>query len=287
MDFIRALTFITEDERWKEKIAMGTVVALVSGMLTVVLVGFLGIFIIMGYSLRLMQNVQRGDQRPLPEWDQWSEDLSRGFKLFVVTLVWSLPAVLVSLPVLFGSILASADSDVASVFGASVIMLGMCLSFLYGIFIYLVMPAFTVRFGEREQISDGLRVSEVWEWTRARLGDVIMFLVAFIVASMVISTVGSIAGMVLCFVGLIVTIPLATLLTSLYQYHLMGQLAYKASTGQPYPPRVLMPAPAAAYGAYTGEPVAQPPAQPTQPTQPAAPVQDAEPPASAGDQPLG
>lgn len=287
MDFIRALTFITEDERWKEKIAMGTVVALVSGMLTVVLVGFLGFFIVMGYSLRLMQNVQRGDQRPLPEWDQWSEDLSRGFKLFVVTLVWSLPAVLVSLPIVFGSILASADSDVASIFGASVIMLGTCLSFLYGIFIYLVMPAFTVRFGEREQISDGLRVSEVWEWTRVRLGDVIMFLVAFIVASMVISTVGSIAGMVLCFVGLIVTIPLATLLTSLYQYHLMGQLAYKAQTGQPYPPRVMMPAPAAAYGAYTGEPVAPPPAQPAPPVQPAPPAQDVEAPASAGDQPQG
>ncbi|MBP6440619.1 MAG: hypothetical protein KA259_03355, partial [Caldilineaceae bacterium] len=117
------------------------------------------------------------------------------------------------------------------------------------------------------------------EWTRVRLGDVIMFLVAFIVASMVISTVGSIAGMVLCFVGLIVTIPLATLLTSLYQYHLMGQLAYKAQTGQPYPPRVMMPAPAAAYGSYTGEPVAPTPAQPAQP------AQDVEAPASAGDQP--
>lgn len=277
MDFIRALTFITEDERWKEKIAMGTVVALVSGMLTVVLVGFLGIFIIMGYSLRLMQNVQRGDQRPLPEWDQWSEDLSRGFKLFVVTLVWSLPAVLVALPVLFGSVLAAADSDVASVFGASVIMLGMCLSFLYGIFIYLVMPAFTVRFAEAEQISDGLRVSEVWEWTRVRLGDVIMFLVAFIVASMVISTVGSIAGMVLCFVGLIVTIPLATLLTWLYQYHLMGQLAYKARTGQPYPPRVLTPAPAAAYSAYADAQYAPAAAAPQAPPAPSAQPADAAP----------
>jgi hypothetical protein len=231
MDFIRALTFITEDERWKEKIAMGTVVALVSGMLTVVLVGVLGIFIIMGYSLRLMQNVQRGDPKPLPEWDQWSEDLTRGFKLFIVTLVWSLPAIMVALPIIFGGILTEMGNDAAVVFGASVIMLGACLSMLYGIFLYLVTPAFTVQFAAREQISDGLRVSDVWTWTRVRLGDVIMFLVAFIVASMVISTVGSIAGMVLCFVGLIVTIPLATLLTALYQYHLMGQLAYKARTG--------------------------------------------------------
>jgi hypothetical protein len=259
MDFIRALTFITEDERWKEKIAMGTVVALISGMLTVVLVGVLGIFIMMGYSLRLMQNVQRGDPHPLPEWDQWGEDLTRGFKLFIVTLVWSLPAVLVALPVVFGSILAGANSDVASVFGASIVMLGMCLSFLYGIFIYLVMPAFTVRFAEAEQISDGLRVSEVWEWTRMRLGDVIMFLVAFVIALLVIGTVGWIAGMVLCFVGLIVTLPLAVLLTWLYQYHLMGQLAYKARTGQPYPQRVLTPAPApAAYDTHVGATASQP-----------------------------
>ena len=247
MDYVRALTFITEDPRWKEKIAVGTVVALISGMLTVVLVGILGIFIIMGYSLRLMQNVQRGDPQPLPEWDQWGEDLTRGFKLFLVTLVWSLPALLVSLPIVLGGILTDTGSDFATVLGASAIMLGACLSMLYGIFLYLVTPAFTVLFSEREQISDGLRVSDVWTWTRTRLGDVIMFLVAFVVASLVISTVGSIAGMVLCLVGLIVTIPLATLLTALYQYHLMGQLAYKARTGQPYPARVY--APAAAYGA--------------------------------------
>lgn len=276
MDFIRALTFITEDERWKEKIAMGTAVALISGMLVVVLIGILGIFIMMGYSLRLMENVKRGDQKPLPEWDRWGEDLTRGFKLFIVTAVWMLPALLVALPVVFGSIVAGADSDVVSMFGASVVMLGMCLSFLYGIFVYLVTPAFTVRLMDQEKISDGLRVTDVWEWTRANLGDVIMFLVAFIVASMVISTVGSIAGMVLCFVGLIVTVPLASLVTMLYQYHLMGQLAYKARTGQPYPPRVLVPAPAAAYSAPMGvqpmpeTPVTPPPAATAAPDMPPA-----------------
>lgn len=285
MDFIRALTFITEDERWKEKIAIGTVVALISGMLMSVLIGVLGIFIMMGYTVRLLQNVQRGEQQPLPEWDQWSEDLSRGFKLFVVTFVWSLPAVLVSLPVLFGGIIASADSDVASMFGVSVVLLGMCLAFLYGIFIYLVMPAFTVRFAEHEQISDGLRVSEVWEWTRVRLGDVIMFLVAFIVASLVIGTVGAIAGTVLCIIGLIVTIPLSSLLTMLYQYHLMGQLAYKARTGQPYPARALPPAPMASYGAYPGAQAAPPPVPPAAPVQP--PAQDARTPAGGDEQPLG
>ena len=38
MDYGKALTFITEDERWKEKIAIGVGVVLLSSVLTIVLI---------------------------------------------------------------------------------------------------------------------------------------------------------------------------------------------------------------------------------------------------------
>ena len=31
--------------------------------------------------MRLLQNVRDGETYPMPEWDQWGEDLTRGFKL--------------------------------------------------------------------------------------------------------------------------------------------------------------------------------------------------------------
>jgi hypothetical protein len=107
----------------------------------------------------------------------------------------------------------------------------------------------------------------VWEWTRRNLGAVVLVTIAYIIASIVISTVASIVGTILCIVGLIVTIPLGTLATYLYQYHLIGQLAYKDRTGTPYyvPPTPVAPPPPATY--------APPPAAAAPGEQPAAPVQ--------------
>ena len=247
MDYAKALTFLWEDPRWKEKVAIGTGVMLVSGLLMPVLIGFVGILIVMGYCVRVLQNVRDGNQYPLPEWDQWSEDLARGFKLAVVAVVWALPAILLSLPVILGGVMMGAGDDRGSGFltaiGGLTFGLGNCLIVLYSIFYALVTPGFTVWFARTEQISDGLKLTEVWEWTRRNLGTVVLVMIAYIIASIVISTVASIVGTVLCIVGLIVTIPLGTLATYLYQYHLIGQLAYKDRTGTPYyvPPAPVAP----------------------------------------------
>jgi hypothetical protein len=288
MDYIKALTFMWEDPRWKEKIAMGTVVVLISMALMPVLIGVVGIIILMGYGLRLLENVRDGNQYPLPEWDQWSDDLSRGFKLFVVSFVWGLPAMLLALPIAFGGILAAAGTDgnsagpLAAIGGLSMAF-GYCLILIYGIFYYLITPGFTIWVARNEQISEGFKFTEIWAWTRKNLGNVIIVMIAIFIASMVITTVASIVGAMLCIVGLIVTVPLGVLATYLYQYHLIGQLAYKDLTGASYyvpaapvPPMTPVtpvtpapqtpPAPAAPTGPVTPESGSQP----TPPDQPQA-----------------
>ena len=253
MDYAKALTFLWEDPRWKEKLTIGTGVMLVSGLLMPVLIGFVGILIVMGYGVRVLQNVRDGNQYPLPEWDQWSEDLARGFKLAIVSLVWALPALLLSIPVVLGGVMMGAGEENSAGFltaiGSLTFGLGNCLVILFGLFYALVTPGFTVWFARSEQISDGLKLTEVWEWTRRNLGGVVLVAIAYIIASIVISTVASIVGTVLCIVGLIVTIPLGMLATYMYQYHLIGQLAYKDRTGTPYyvPAAPVAPAPAPTY----------------------------------------
>jgi hypothetical protein len=275
MDYAKALTFLWEDPRWKEKLAIGTGVTLVSLMLMPVLIGIVGILIVMGYCVRALQNVRDGNQYPLPEWDQWSEDLSRGFKLAVVSLVWALPAILLSIPVVMGGVLMGVGEDNGAGFltaiGGLTFGLGNCLVVLFGLFYALVTPGFTVWFARNEQISEGLKLTEIWEWTRRNLGGVVLVMIAYIIASMVISTVASVVGMVLCLVGLVVTIPLGTLATYLYQYHLIGQLAYKDRTGAPYyvPSAPVAPAPTPAPSATYAAP---PPVQPAAPAAPATPV---------------
>ncbi len=232
MDIGRALTFFTEDERWIEKTAIGVGVLLLSTLLSVILVGLVGFFIVMGYGIRLLQNVRDGVNPVLPEWDQWGEDLNRGFKLFVVQFVWALPIVLIILPVTIISVIAgNAGGSDAEGFVVLLALCATCISFIVAIAYTLIQPAVTIFFAENEEISDGLQIARIWDWTRAHIGEVVIVTIVYIVGSMIIATVGSIAGVILCGIGLIATIPLAQLVTYYLQFHLYGQLAAAGTRG--------------------------------------------------------
>ena len=224
MDIGRALTFFTEEERWIEKTTIGTLVLLVSILLSSVLVGVVGFFLLTGYSLRLMRNVQNGIRPVLPEWDQWSDDLARGFKLFVVSFVWTLPVLVMTLPTLLGAVMLDTGDEGAAVFGLILLLCGSCLSLVYGLFVALVQPGFTISFARDERIRSGLAFTEIWQYTRKHIGDVAVVAIVYVVGSLILSTVAFLVGLVACGIGLLVTIPLGTLVIAYFQYHLYGQL---------------------------------------------------------------
>lgn len=225
MDITKALTFITEDERWVEKLAIGVGVILVSGLLTPMLIGLLGFFIIAGYSIRLLQNVRDGQPRPLPEWNQWSEDFVRGFKIAVVTLIWALPIFVVVIPMGIGAALADSGRDAVEVFGSLIIFGGVCLTMIYGLIVTFLTPGFTIAFARDEEIRSGLQLTEIWRWTQQNLGQVVLVGIIYVAASFALSLVAMLTGALLCGVGLIATIPLSILVTMFFQHHLYGQLA--------------------------------------------------------------
>lgn len=226
MEIGKSLTYITEDPRWQQKLLVGTGVFIASMVFSIVVIGVLGFFIITGYAIRLLQNVRDGELHPLPEWDQWGDDLARGFKLFVVSLVWSLPLIIFTIPSGIGNALVSADSEGAQVVGVMLSICGSCLSMLFGLVVAAVTPGFSIAFAEDERISSGLAFRDIIAWTQENIGQVIIVVLVVLVASLVITLVAGIVGVLLCLVGLIVTIPLGGLVTLLFQYHLYGQLAY-------------------------------------------------------------
>lgn len=229
MDIAKAITFITEDPRWKEKMGMGLIVVLASTILSILLVGILGFAIVAGYSIRLLQNVRDGEPHPLPEWDQWGDDMKRGLKFIVVGIVWALPMILVSIMfAILGLLLdATGGGDGPEVIAGIMASLGGCLYFLYTIFLMGMTPGFTLAFAQNEKISDGLQFTPILHWTRNNLAEVVVAALITLIAPMLISLVAFIAGIIMCGVGLIVTIPLATLVQSLFQHHIYGQLGAK------------------------------------------------------------
>ena len=226
MDIGRALTYFSEDERWVEKTAIGTGLLLISSLLLVALIGVLGYFILFGYLVRLLQNV-RDDVHPvLPEWDRWGDDLVRGVKLVCVYVVWALPIFFISVPMfIIGAVLTDyvpyADEGLGEIF----ILCSLCLQFLVGIAYLVFQPGFTIAFARNETISEGLQVSEIWDWTRDHIGNVAIVAILTVIASVIITTVGSIVGLILCVIGAVVTVPLSQLIVYYFQSHLYGQLA--------------------------------------------------------------
>jgi hypothetical protein len=231
MEISKSISFVTEDPRWQQKLLIGTGVVIASTVLSFVLIGIIGFLILAGYCVRLLQNVRDGQPYPLPEWDQWGDDLTRGFKLAVAFFVWALPVIILIIPTIIGSALADAGNDGAEFIGVMLSFCGGCLNFLYGLLLTLAAPGISIAFAKDEQISSGLQFREIIAWTQANIGQVLVVTLVYLAASIALSLLGGIVGVLLCIVGLIITVPLATLLTSLFQYHLYGQLAY----AYPYP----------------------------------------------------
>lgn len=226
MEIGKAIRFITEDPRWQQKLLIGTGIFVASMVLSVVLIGILGLFIITGYVIRLLQNVRDGHPYPLPEWDQLGDDLARGFKLAVVTVVWALPLMLLSIPSAIGGAMAGSNSEAAQVMGVMLSIIGSCLSVVGGLALTVLLPGISIAFARDEQIMSGLQLRPIWDWTVANIGQVIVVSLVYLAASFVIGIVSVIGGVLLCVIGLIVTIPLGSLVATLFQYHLYGQLAY-------------------------------------------------------------
>lgn len=257
MDYARSFTFVFDDPDWVQKIGIGAALVLISTLLSSVLIGVLGFIILAGYTIRLLQNVRDGIVTPLPEWDDWGGDFMRGLKYVVVALVWALPLILFSIPVGIGSAI-SGGGDAAEFLGVSILICGTCLMVLYGIFVALATPGYSIAYATDERISSGLQFTEIWQWTQAHLSQVIVAVIVIILVQLAISIVAGIAGAILCIVGLVITLPLGALATYLYQFHLYGQLSHEYAYGGLGGPTGTVP----------GEPAAPVVTSPTEGTEP-------------------
>ncbi|MEI2689211.1 MAG: DUF4013 domain-containing protein [Anaerolineae bacterium] len=166
MNIGKSFSFVFEDPRWVTKVGIGTLVLILSSLLSSILVGILGYFIIAGYGLEVLRNVRKGELFPMPEWrDRWGEWLVLGVKAAVALLVWSLPAIIVALPMSLGFALGvNGDNTLATLGGLLVALFG-CLIVLWSIVVLLATPAIYIRLAETEELSSAFRFGEILSFT--------------------------------------------------------------------------------------------------------------------------
>ncbi|NIV29339.1 MAG: DUF4013 domain-containing protein [Anaerolineae bacterium] len=217
--------FPFEAPGWQSRFLVGTVLILANYVIPIVPAIFVA-----GYALRVMRQTLAGQDPELPAWDDWGQLTKDGLRAMLVTLVYTLPGLLVFVGGMaiyfFGNLglpLATSTSSnpdemmaalPAIVLGSMAILfasmlIGMLLSLLGAI----AMPAATAHFVAQEEVMAAFRVRQ---WWRILWADKLGYFISWVVIAGLFGVLYS--GVMLAYYTIILCclIPILTAPLSLY-----------------------------------------------------------------------
>ena len=202
-----AFTFVFKDPNWPTKLLIGGVFAFLS-------IVFVGLPVILGYGIELLQRVRRGEEYPLPEWTDVGVKFIVGFKYFITLVVYYLPVAFVMVPVMIYFVVASMNGISGRDLGAP---LGAAWMFVmpYLIAVSLCTPFIAAEFATHERIRDGLNVARVFKSFKHFWEDaVILAIISFGL------TLAAYLGILMFLIGIFLTMFFAICV----HFHLYGQI---------------------------------------------------------------
>lgn len=191
LDFVRAFTFIFKDPEWVRK-------TLIGGLFVALSIVLVGLWIVMGYGARLARNVIAGRDVPLPEWDDIGGMLVEGLKLFLVSLAYVSPMILVYAAVMAAAV-ASGSSDAAQVMG----VLSGCVMVAViplAIILLLLLPVALISVAVTGSMGAAFDLPEIFRFIRHNFVNYILAVVVYWVANFLAQI-----GFALLCVGLLFT----------------------------------------------------------------------------------
>ena len=189
MDFGRAFTYITEDEDWLKKMAIGAVLLLTG----------VGSFALIGWMIEIVRRVADNDPEPLPGWESIGDYFMGGIRMFVVALVWSLPIILVSICFSVLMIMGGQQMD-SDTFSIITVVTSLCIVLLALVYSLILMALYGPLMG---QLADGREMNTLFSpapsyaLLRANLGG---YVIAVLAGSFIASILASF-GTILCGIG--------------------------------------------------------------------------------------
>lgn len=219
MDIGSAFTYMFDDERWVAKIAIGGGLIFVGILLSPILIGLLLFLPISGYMLEALKNVRDGRATPLPEWTDWGGLFRKGLIVFLIGLVYNIPALIfacLSAGVNFG--IQEADPDLAATLGIAVACLS-CIQVILSLIANALLPAAIIRYADYDTFGSAFQFGEIWSFISSNIGDYIIVILLTWVAGFI-----AILGLILCIIGVLFTGFWSVLVSA----NLYGQLARKA-----------------------------------------------------------
>ncbi len=206
-----AFSFPFKDPDWVSKFLKGGAFIFLSFFI-------IGIPVVFGYDTELVQRVRRGDQHPLPEWNEPGVKFILGIKYLTVLFIYHIPLIFIIFPTwiliiitsLHGVHITSIVSTAAVVFGVFTVVIP------YVLFINLLTPIISAKFAERERIADAVQVGTILHLFKTHWRDC---LAATLIS--VVTGIFAAVGIIFFIIGILFT----TFYASLIRFHLYGQIA--------------------------------------------------------------
>lgn len=212
MDIASAFTYMFDEENWIKKIAIGGVAMLLGIVL-------LPLLTVNGYMLQTLKNVRDNQPTPLPEWNNLGELTLKGLMVFLIGLVYSLPA-FIPLCLLLIAIVALPETnpDMVSYLNIITTCLGIVLA-LFAVLASMIFPAAIIRYAHYNTFSSAFQMREIFSFISSNIGDYIIVIILGMVAGFVAQM-----GIIFCGIGILFTSFWSVLVTA----HLYGQLARRS-----------------------------------------------------------
>jgi hypothetical protein len=237
MNFGKAFNYPFEDDRWLTKSLIGALVTAIP------IVNFAW----GGYLIDLLKNVISGNPRPLPEWSDFGDKWVKGFLVFLASLIYAIPAlILMCIPlVLLGGAAQLQGGDLqenAVGLFAGVGGLFGCLAALYGLFLSYVYPSVYIHYSRIGTFGAFFEFGNIIKIATKDTGKYItawlLSLVAGLVVGGVVFLLSILIGWIPCIGWIIVWVVSAVAgVYVFYVYaHLFGQYAAEPGSSITVPP---------------------------------------------------
>jgi hypothetical protein len=183
MDVGRSFTYMLQQPG-------GLVKLIIGGLL--MFVPIIGWAFVAGYIIRTMRQVAAGSDS-LPEWTDWGQLLVSGLLVWVGTLIYEIPGIIMGRFGTGGSILQT----------------------LWGLVVFIVLPAALVRFAASDDFGAFFDFDAIFSFIQTNSSNYILAVVLALVAGFL-----AMFGLILLVVGVVFTIMWAALVTA----HLYGSV---------------------------------------------------------------
>lgn len=206
VEILRGYRMLRQDPGFWQKLFVGSVI-LLSG----VAIPLAGRVVIEGWQSIIVRRIAHGqDAGPLPRLD-WDFDylgklFMEGFKPLIVEFLWSLPAVLVGMPLFAGGYLGFLYGVVAIAEGTGdssgvLTLAGSAAALFFGslLVLLLLVPArvAALRAELASDLNEGFKFGEVMRFTRQNLGTLIKGQLVLALVGAILGTI----GLACCYVG--------------------------------------------------------------------------------------